>query len=294
MSTWALAGASFPARVWTASGCGGTGRELAAYLDLTRLGAFVTRTITLEPRAGTIGRRTVETPGGLLSAIGLQNPGLDVFLATELPWLARQQVSTVVSIAATELGEYAELARRVGASPGVRGVEVNLSVPDYADDHRLDNRMANTFQLAKIIGAVRAQVPRGMPLLAKLGARDDVVALARAVGEAGADAVVLVNAVPALAIDPLTAKPFAGSAGLSGPVLRPIALRAVWQVHAELPRLPVVGVGGIGSGRDALDFLAAGAAAVQIGTACLADPTTPTRVLDELAAVDLATEGTPT
>jgi dihydroorotate dehydrogenase (NAD+) catalytic subunit len=197
VTRWQLAGAGFPARVWTASGCGGTGRELAAYVDLTRIGAFVTRTITLEPTDGTPGRRVVEVPGGLLNAIGTQNPGLDAFLATELPWLAQQQVPVVVSIAADEPGEYAELSRRVGPSPGVRGVEMNLSLPAYADDHRLGNRMGNTFQIGKLVGTVRAEVPRGVPVLAKLGPREDVVALARAGAEGGADAVVLVNAAPA-------------------------------------------------------------------------------------------------
>jgi len=299
VTAWTLAGATFPARVWTASGCGGTGRELAAYLDLARIGAFVTRTITLDPSDGTPGRRVVEVPGGLLNAIGTQNPGLDAFLATELPPLAQQQVPVVVSITADEVGEYAELARRVGASPGVRGVEVNLSLPAYADDSRLGNRMGNTFQVGKLIGTVRAEVPRGVPVLAKLGPREDAVALARACAEGGADAVVLVNAVPALALDPTTGQALAGSAGLSGPALRPLALRAVSHVHAELPALPLVGVGGIVSGRDARAFLDAGASAVQVGTACLADPTAPVRVLDELDELDGPVggdrpEGTPT
>ncbi|HEY6931768.1 MAG TPA: tRNA-dihydrouridine synthase [Marmoricola sp.] len=272
-----LGDGSFPGRVWVASGCGGTGRELSSYVDLTRLGAFVTRTITLQPRPGSTAPRIRELPGGLLHDSSEQSPGLDSFLATELPWLAQQQLPVVVSIAAREPGEYAELARRVGASPGVRGVEVNLSAPAAADDPQLRARMTNTFQLAKVLGTVRAEVPRGVPVLAKLGPGDDVVALARAAGDSGADAVVLVNAAPARAAD-------GRSMALSGPALHPLALRAVARVREEVPALPVVAVGGIGSGTDARAFLDLGAVAVQVGTACLSDPAAAARIADALDA----------
>lgn len=271
-----LGGTTFPGRVWTAAGCGGTGRELAAYADLARLGGFVTRTITVRPRQGPADRRWRELPGGLLHTDGLQNPGLDGFLATELPWLAQQQAPVVVSVAAEEPAEYAELARRVGASPGVRGVEVNLSAPEWADDPRRAAQLANPFQVGKILGTVRAEVPRGLPVLAKLGARDDAAALARAAQDAGADAVVLANAPPG------HGGRGAGPMGLSGPALRPLALRAVAAVHAEVTGLPVVGVGGVASATDARAFLDAGAVAVQVGTACLLDPTAALCISEDL------------
>ena len=276
MTAIALGGTTFPGRVWTAAGCGGTGRELAAYADLARLGGFVTRTITLQPRQGAAGRRWRELPGGLLHAIGLQNPGLDGFLATELPWLAQQQAPVVVSIAAEGQAEYAELARRIGSSPGVRGVEVNLSVPEWADDRRLAGPLANPFQVGKVLDTVRAEVPRGLPVLAKLGARDDAVALARAAQDAGVDAVVLANA--AAGRDDAGDVPMA----LSGPALRPLALRAVAAVHAEVPGLPLVGCGGVNAATDARAFLDAGAVAVQVGTACLVDPTAAIRISEDL------------
>lgn len=286
-----LGGSTFANPVMVASGCGGSGRELAACVDLPALGAFVTRSITLDARAGAAPPRIVETPAGLLNSIGLQNPGLDSFLARELPWLAQQAIPAIVSIAANSVTEYAELARRIGAGPGVRGIEINLSVPlDAAEP-----RQGNSFQLAKVVSMVREQVPRGMPVLAKLALREDVVTLARAAHEARADAVVLVNAVPALMIDPVTLAPLpeAATGGLSGPAIRPLALRTVWQVHHELPDLPIVGVGGISSGSDAVAFIAAGASAVQVGTATIADPTAPQRVRDELTeALDARGEET--
>lgn len=276
MTTLELGGTTFPGRVWTASGCGGTGRELAAYVDLARLGGYVTRTITVRPRQGSPDRRWLELPGGLLHAVGLQNPGVDGFLASELPWLAQQQLPVVVSIAADELGDYAELARRIGASPGVRGIEVNLSAPEWAADPLLAARLANPFHVGKILGTVRAEVPRGVPVLAKLGPRDDAVALARAAHDAHADAVVLGNAAPGLGgEDPV---PMA----LSGPALRPLALRAVAAVRAEVPDLPVIGVGGVATAADARAFLAAGAVAVQVGTACLVDPAAPALIAADL------------
>lgn len=267
-----LAGTTFPDRVWTASGCAGTGRELAAYVPLAHLGAFVTRTITLEPRHDDAGR-VREVPGGLLRPVGLPNPGIDVFLATELPWLAQQQAPVVVSIAADAPGEHAELARRVGTAPGVRAVEVNLAEP---------------VRLAEVLGVVRDAVPRGVPVLAKLGAGEDVVARARTVHDAGADAVVLGGAAPGLS-------PVGEPVGLSGPALRSLALRAVARVHAEVPDLPLIGCGGVLHGTDARALLAAGAVAVQVGTACLADPTAPLRIAAELdAPADPAPEGTTT
>ncbi|MGH3361789.1 MAG: hypothetical protein ACRDOM_04950, partial [Nocardioides sp.] len=269
---------TLPNPILVASGCGGTGRELAAYGDLSALGGFVTRSITVGARPGGAAPRITETPSGLVNAIGLQNPGLDHFLATELPWLAQQGVRVFVSIAGRSLGEYAELARRLGRSPGVAGIEINLSAPDAPGSHVFDVR--EPFHAASVVTAVQRDLPRGMPALAKL--RPDVgrvVESARTVLDAGAAAVVVGNAVPAAMAD-------GRAAGLSGPAIRPLALRCVAEVAEALPEAQVVGVGGIGTVGHVRSFLAAGACAVQIGTALLRDPTTTARLATELDKED--------
>ena len=269
-----LAGLHLANPVLVAAGCGGTGRELAAYGDLADLGGFVTRSITLNPRPGGRVPRIVETPSGLVNAVGLQNPGLEAFLATELPWLAQQGTRVVVSIAGATLGEYAELARRLGRSPGVSAIEVNLSSPDAAGHGVFEVR--EPLHAASVVGAVARDLPRGIPVLAKL--RSDVarvVESARGVLEAGATAVVIGNALPA-------AMPDGRPGGLSGPAIRPLALRCVREVHDRLPQARIVAAGGVAGADDVRAFLAAGAAAVQIGTALLHDPTTAARVVADL------------
>jgi dihydroorotate dehydrogenase (NAD+) catalytic subunit len=260
--------------VLVAAGCGGTGRELAAYGDLADLGGFVTRSLTLNPRQGGPVPRIVETPSGLVNAVGLQNPGLEAFLATELPWLAQQGTRVIVSIAGASLGEYAELARRLGRSPGVSAIEVNLSSPDAAGHGLFDVR--EPLHAASVVGAVTRDLPRGLPVLAKV--RSDVVRVvetARSVLEAGAAAVVIGNALPA-------AMPDGRPGGLSGPAIRPLALRCVREVHDRLPGATLVAAGGIVGADDVRSFLAAGATAVQIGTALLHDPTTAARAVADL------------
>ncbi len=265
-----LAGLTLPSPVLVASGCGGTGRELAAYGPLTDLGGFVTRSLTLNARPGGPQPRIVETPSGLVHAVGLPNPGLEPFLATELPWLVQHGARVVVSIAGSSLGEYAELARRLGRAPGISAIEVNLSPPDASATGVFDVR--EPFHAASVVAAVQRDLPRGLPVLAKL--RSDpvrVVESARTVLEAGAAAVVVGNALPA-------AMPDGRDAGLSGPAIRPLALRCVADVCAALPGAQVVGVGGILGVADARSFLAAGATAVQVGTALLHDPTAAARL----------------
>jgi dihydroorotate dehydrogenase (NAD+) catalytic subunit len=276
--TGTLGGLALANPVMTASGCAGTGRELSRFTDLAGLGAFVTRTITLDPCAGHPGPRVVETPSGLLWSVGRQNPGLQGFLATELPWLAQRKVRTIVSVAATTLGEYGELARRLGNSPGVSGVEVELLGVE-------------PFQAGKVAHVVRRDLPRGVPVLAKLGG-DAVLDNARAVSENGADAVVLVPGYPGMAIDRASLRPVlgVGPGTLSGPAVHALALRCVWDVHAALPGLPVVGAGGVRTGFDALAMLLAGASAVQLGSVLLHDPSAPARIVAELHA-ELAERG---
>lgn len=269
--------------VMVAAGCGGSGRELVPYGDLGDLGALVTRSVTLDPQAGGVPPRAVESVGGLLNDAGPQGPGLQTFLATDLPWLAQQRVRTVVSVAGASLGEWTELARRVGLSPGLSGIEVNLAWPAG----RLGR---DSYQAGKVLAAVRRDVPRGVPVLAKIPAElPHAVDVARSVVKEGADAVVVAAAVPGLVLDESTLRPALGSGGgtLSGPALHAVVLRALWELHTALPGVPLVGSGGVRNGFDALAMLAAGARAVQVGTALLHDPTLPGRIVtgltDELA-----------
>ena len=275
--------------VMVASGCAGSGRELEPFVDLAGLGALVTRSVTLDPRAGGPPPRAVETPSGILSDTGLQGSGLQGFLATELPWLAQRKVRTVVSIAGQNLGEWAELARRVGLSPGVAGVEVNLAWPPGSVAGR------DSYQAGKILAAVRRDMPRGIPVLAKVAPDvHHVVDVARAVVKAGADVVVVGHGLPGLALDPETLRPSLGSATgmVSGPAVHAVTLRCLWEVHAALPEVTLVGSGGVCSGRDVLAMLAAGARAVQVGTTVLHDPGAPDRIVSELRD-DLDRRGIP-
>lgn len=275
-----LAGLPLCTPVVTASGCGGTGRELAPYLDLADLGAFTTRTITLDPCPGSPGRRVVPTAAGVLADTGYQNPGLQGFLATELPWLAQQRVRTIVSITAGSLGEYSELAGRVGNAPGVHGVEVNLD--GVVDPH----------QAGKVLHVVRRDVPRGVLVLVKLRPGAGALDVARAAVREGADAVVLGHGLPGLVLDPGTLAPQLATGGgwLSGPALLPVTLRAVWELHTDLPGVPVVACGGVRTGADAVALIAAGATAVQVGTALLGDPAAPASIAAGIAE-DLARRG---
>jgi dihydroorotate dehydrogenase (NAD+) catalytic subunit len=281
--TTRLADATLPNPVMTASGCAAAGRELAQFFDVAELGAVVTKSIMLDPRSGRPTPRMAETPSGMLNSIGLQGPGIDGFLARDLPWLAQQKARAVVSIAGSTLGEYSELARRVGNSPSVSAVEVNISCPN------VENRglvfACDPYQAAKVISVVRRETPRGIPVLAKLSPDvTSIVDVARSVVDVGADGLVMINTLLGLTIDPDTLRPLLGglTGGLSGPAIRPVAVRCVWQVHQAMPDVPIVGVGGIRNGYDALEFMLAGASAVQVGTVIFNDPSAPVRILGEL------------
>jgi dihydroorotate dehydrogenase (NAD+) catalytic subunit len=281
--TTRLADATLPNPVMTASGCAAAGRELGQFFDVAELGAVVTKSIMLDPRSGRPTPRMAETPSGMLNSIGLQGPGIDGFLARDLPWLAQQKARAVVSIAGSTLGEYSELARRVGNSPSVSAVEVNISCPN------VENRglvfACDPYQAAKVISVVRRETPRGIPVLAKLSPDvTSIVDVARSVVDVGADGLVMINTLLGLTIDPDTLRPLLGgvTGGLSGPAIRPVAVRCVWQVHQAMPDVPIVGVGGIRTGYDALEFMLAGAGAVQVGTVIFNDPSAPVRILGEL------------
>ncbi len=284
-----LAGVSFAGPVFTASGCAAAGRELAAYFDLTSIGGVVTKSVMLTARAGRATPRMAETPSGMLNSIGLQGPGIEAFLATDLPWLADRGVPAVVSIAGHSGAEYAELARRLRGAPGLAMIEVNISCPNV--ESRGQVFACSTEGAAEVVAAVRAEAD--VPVFAKLSPDvTDIVAIAQSCVAAGADGLSLINTLLGLAVHPRTLRPVlsAATGGLSGPAIKPVALRCVWQVHAALPDVPLLGMGGIRTGLDALEFLVAGAAAVSVGTATFADPAAPARVQAELAA-ELAARG---
>jgi dihydroorotate dehydrogenase (NAD+) catalytic subunit len=261
--------------VLTAAGCGGSGRELAGFGDLSALGGFVTGSVTLHPRAGSGEPRIVESPSGLVNAIGLQNAGLSGFVRDELPPLLQLGATLVVSIAGHSLGEYAELARTLGRTEGVAALEVNLSAPDPLGAGVLDAR--EPFQAASVVGSCRRDLRGDVLLLVKLRSETGrVVETARAVVDAGADALVVGNALPA-------ALPDGRPGGLSGPAVRPQALRCLAEVCQALPDTPVIGCGGIMDADDARAHLEAGARAVEVGTALFHDPTTAFRLAGELA-----------
>jgi dihydroorotate dehydrogenase (NAD+) catalytic subunit len=285
-----LAGLRLPAPVLTASGCSGMGRELAPFCDLTALGAVVTKSVMVAPRAGRPTPRMAETPSGMLNSIGLQGPGVEAFCEYDLPWLADRGVRTVVSIAGESVDEYARLARRLRGEPGVSAVEVNISCPNVANRGLVFACQPAT--AAEVTAAVHRADP-GVPVLVKLSPDvTDLVAVAAAVVDAGADGLTLINTLLGMAVDPRTLRPTlaGGTGGLSGPAIHPVAVRAVHQVHAALPDVPILGVGGVASGWDALELVAAGASAVSVGTATFGDPSAPSRVLAELRS-ELACRG---
>ena len=273
-----------PNPVLTASGCAAAGRELGQFFDVSELGAVVTKSIMLEPRSGRATPRMAETSSGMLNSIGLQGPGVDAFLEHDLPWLHEHGARAVVSIAGGSVEEYAELARRLHGAPGLVGVEVNISCPNVENRGLVFATDADAS--AAVVEAVRRHTAPSVPVLAKLSPDvTDIVSIARACVDAGADGLSMINTLLGMAIDVDTMRPvLAGvTGGLSGRAVKPVAVRCIWQVHAALPEVPILGMGGVASGRDALELVLAGASAVSVGTAIFHDPSAPVRVLAELA-----------
>jgi dihydroorotate dehydrogenase (NAD+) catalytic subunit len=272
---------TLPNPVMTAAGTAGHGDELGRYLDLGRLGAVVVKSLSGGPWVGNPAPRVHETPAGMLNSVGLQNPGLPHWRDHELPPLLAAGARVVVSIWGRSVEEYAEVAAMAGGLPdGVVAVEVNLSCPNLAGKSIFAHDAAAS---AEVIRSVSSRA--GRPVWAKLSPNTDrLVEVAAAVGEAGAAAVTLTNTLLGLAIDPATRRPRlgGGGGGLSGPAMHAVAVRAVYDCRVSLPELPIVGVGGIASGSDAVEMLLAGAHAVQVGTASFADPRAAETVLDEI------------
>jgi dihydroorotate dehydrogenase (NAD+) catalytic subunit len=276
-----LAGVTFPDPVFTASGCAAAGRELDAYFDLTAIGGVVTKSVMSAPRAGRPTPRMAETPSGMLNSIGLQGPGIAAFISNDLSWLHERGARTVVSIAGSSVKEYAELARALRGRRGLSMIEVNISCPNVEDRGQVF--ACDPDAAAEVIAAVVRHT--AVPVFAKLSPDvTSIVDVARSVVSAGADGLSMINTLLGMVIDTNTLRPaLAGvTGGLSGPAIRPVAVRCVWQVHAAMPQVPILGMGGIRSGLDALQFLLAGASAVSVGTAVFGDPGAPQRVSREL------------
>ena len=288
-----LAGMRLPNPLMTASGCAANGKELHRFFDIAELGAFVTKTVMADPRSGRGTPRMAETPSGMLNSIGLQGPGVEAFAREDLVWLKSVGARVLASIAGNTAEEYAAVAAVLRRSPAIEavvGVEVNISCPNVANRGLVF--ACDPLASATVIGLVRESLPRDIPIFAKLSPDvTDIVEIAGACVKAGADGLTMINTLLGMVIDTDLLRPqVAGvTGGLSGPAIRPIAVRAIWQVHAamldrRIPPAPIIGVGGVRTGDDALQLVAAGASAIQVGTATFNDPTAPIRVNRELAA----------
>jgi len=278
-----LGGTTIPSPVLTASGCAAAGRELDPFLDLTALGAVVTKSVQLRARSGRPTPRMAETPSGMLNSIGLQGPGIVGFLNEDLPWLAARGVRAMVSIAGGAVEEYAELASRLRGACGMVALEVNISCPNV--ESRGEVFACDPAAAHAVLAAVRAADP-GVPVYAKLSPDvTDIASVATACVDGGADGISAINTLLGLVIDTDTLRPVlsAVTGGLSGPAIRPVALRCVWQIHRALPETPILGMGGITNGAEALQFVVAGASAVSVGTAVFGNPSAPERISRELA-----------
>jgi dihydroorotate dehydrogenase (NAD+) catalytic subunit len=286
-----LGNAWFPAPIFTASGCASSGKELAQFFPLKDIGAVVTKSVMTKPRHGRPTPRMAETPSGMLNSIGLQGPGIDAFLANDVPWLISQGARVIVSIAGETADEFAVLARKIRATGGISAIEVNISCPNVENRGLVFATDCDTS--ARVIDSVRKIIGGEIPIIAKLTPDvTDIVSVAKAVSDSGADAVALINTLLGMVINVDSMRPHLGgkTGGLSGPAIRPVAVRAIYQVHSALPQLPILGMGGVASGRDAFEMILAGASGVSVGTANFGNPTAAISIQRELGDL-LATKG---
>ena len=267
--------------VLLASGCVGYGHEYQHLVDYSRIGGIVTKSVSPLPRAGNPPPRIWETPGGMLNAIGLENPGVDRFVSEKMTLLRTLPTAIIASVVGGTMDEFADVAAKMDREDTLQALELNISCPNvsHGTDFGRDPEAAET-----IVRHVRKRT--GKPILVKLTPEaPDVVAIARAAEKGGAHAITLCNTWRGLAIDVETGRPRIANVtgGLSGPAIRPLALRLTWEV-ARAVKIPVIGIGGIATANDALEFLMAGASAVQVGTALFADPAAPEAIVDGLSA----------
>jgi dihydroorotate dehydrogenase (NAD+) catalytic subunit len=265
--------------ILVASGTFGYAREMAGTVDFAKLGGIIPKTVTRHPRIGNTPPRTVETPSGLLNAIGLDNDGIDYFIANHLPYVRTLPTAVVANIAGENRDDFVAMAERLAQEPGLAALELNLSCPNVAGgvDFAIDPAITRD-----VVAGVRRVYPG--PIIAKLTPNvTNIVPIAQAAADAGADAVSLVNTFIGMAIDWRRRRPILGNitGGLSGPAIKPLALRAVWHTAKHI-RIPILGIGGIAAIDDVMDYLVAGASAVQVGTANFYQPTVAQRLVDEL------------
>jgi dihydroorotate dehydrogenase (NAD+) catalytic subunit len=276
-----LGGLKLANPVMTASGTFGYGLEFAPYLDLARIGGVVVKGLSPKPRPGNPGPRIVETPCGMLNAIGLQNVGVDAFIEEKLPKLRKIKTRVIANIFGESVADYVTVAQKLDEARGVHAIEINISCPNVKKGGMSFG--VNPKEAARVVRAVRRATT--LPLITKLSpVVADIAEMARAVEDAGSDAISLINTIPGMVIDiekrtPVIAR---GIGGLSGPAIRPIAVRMVNEVYNAVS-VPVVGIGGIMEAADAIQFMIAGAAAVQVGTASFVDPAAAEKVVDGIA-----------
>ena len=276
-----IAGIAMETPVLTASGTFGFGEEFADFVSLRRLGAVMVKGTTLKPRRGNDGVRMAETPMGMLNSIGLENPGVEFFLQTILPRLAPYGMNVIVNISGSSADEYGELAKRLDV-PGVAGIELNVSCPNVKEGGILFGTSPDA--VASVVRAAKANTKK--PVILKLSPNvTDIVPIAQAAEKAGADALSLINTLLGMEIDIRTRRPVLGNitGGLSGPAVKPVALRLVWQT-ARAVHIPVIGMGGIMTADDAIAFFLAGASAVAVGTANFVDPAITEKIIQGIEA----------
>ena len=276
-----IAGIAMETPVLTASGTFGFGEEFADFVSLRRLGAVMVKGTTLKPRRGNDGVRMAETPMGMLNSIGLENLGVEFFLQTILPRLAPYGMNVIVNISGSSADEYGELAKRLDV-PGVAGVELNVSCPNVKEGGILFGTSPDA--VASVVRAAKANTKK--PVILKLSPNvTDIVPIAQAAEKAGADALSLINTLLGMEIDIRTRRPVLGNitGGLSGPAVKPVALRLVWQT-ARAVHIPVIGMGGIMTADDAIAFFLAGASAVAVGTANFVDPAITEKIIQGIEA----------
>ncbi|MBI1899916.1 MAG: dihydroorotate dehydrogenase [Planctomycetia bacterium] len=271
-----------PNPVMVGSGTFGYAREMAGLVDLSRLGAILPKTVTSQPRAGNAPWRTVETTGGMLNSIGLDNDGLEVFCEKHLPYLRGLKAPVVVSIAGRDYDDFVGMAARLSREEGIAAIELNISCPNVSHgvDFGTDAAMCE-----RVVRGCREAC--GFPIIAKLTPNvTNIVEIAEAAAQGGADAVSAINTCLGMAVDWRRARPLLGNVmgGLSGPAIKPIALSAVYRIAKAGVKIPIIGIGGIATIDDVMEFIVAGATAVQIGTANFYDPTVTMRILDQLPA----------
>jgi len=280
MST-AIGSVRLPNPVMTASGTAGHGAELSAFFDLSELGAMVVKSLSWFEWEGNPAPRVHQTVGGMINSVGLQNPGVEAWCKQELPELRGQGARVVASIWGRSVDDYARAAAALSGLDGIIAVEVNVSCPNIADSSKMFAHDARAS--AEVVAAVS---DANFPIWVKLSPNvTDIVAVAEAVADAGADAVTVANTVMGMVIDIDRARPLLGNGvgGVSGPAIRPVTARAIYQISAALPDLPIIGVGGVARAEHAVELMMAGACAIQVGTATFADPRASTLVLRGLA-----------